>query len=557
MSKTLKNNKKAKKILIIILSSVAALFVIGAGLIVYYINYNLDYIKNTIYQESDIPSNFKDVDINLSKEDRLKDFEKAYEYAVLNNQNSSEFEKLYGFNFEDIYEDYKNAIADCEDPFEYCFYINSFFKSMPSGHTVLPLQTPDNIRTLGFELIGECGLSKNEDDYLNAWQNCLMDGCLRYDFENTEVDTFLYLNGEYIHEVTDDPNKDWSKLLEINGQTPSELVLEPFQNYILDYDELNQTPYRQAFTLNDKYGEPVTVKLQMNDGTILTKDAYIDDKFSFALSAFDSLYPKENEEAEEVESDTTVTEHKYYSINVDEEYDLVYVNSTKCKSAGMETFNDELKAALEGHDNVIIDIRDNTGGEGNFCSAYLYPNLFTDDIVVNDKITLSQNDMTEIWANNPDNKSYYQVIDNNDGTYSFINSYEYNGLAEKKYNIYVLTSNKTFSSGDLIASTLGSFDNVTLIGNNTGGEGREGLIFMSLLPYSHMIVAYSPCKNYDITPANGVYGTSPDIFSANGLDEMINRTELTKAGIDYNEYENRKLWDKTLNDTLELIKNNQ
>ena len=69
-----------------------------------------------------------------------------------------------------------------------------------------------------------------------------------------------------------------------------------------------------------------------------------------------------------------------------------------------------------------------------------------------------------------------------------------------------------------------------------------------------MIVAYTPGKNYNISPADGVYGTLPDICSINGLDEMIKRTELDNAGLDHNEYENKKIWDKTLNETLELIK---
>lgn len=551
----MKNPNKSRKALKILIPVSLILFTIVTGLVIYYIYYNLDYLKNLYYKETKIPTDFKAVNIDMSEEERLKDFEKTYEYAVLSNPNSPEFENLYGFKFDKLYETYRDAVSDCEDEFDYYFYVNSFFRSVPSGHTVLPLQTPAKARSIGFELIGECGLSKDEDDYLNAWQNCLMEGCLKYDFENTKFDTFLYLDGEYIHEVTDDSNINWTKLLEINGLTPSELVLEPFQYYMIDYDYMNNVAYRQAFTINDTYGTPVTVKLQLNDGTIITKESYIDDKYNFAYDVFTDFYPEEIEEAENDDSNNTIKEYKPYSIAVDEEYDLVYVNTTTCTSVGMDTFNEEFKAALEGHDNVILDIRDNTGGDADFCSEYLYPNLFSKDFIVDDKITMTKNDMTQIWAKNPDNKSYFQIVDNNNGTYSYVTSREYNGLSDKDYNIYVLTSNKTFSSGDLIASTLGSFDNVTLIGNNTGGEGREGYIFMSLLPYSHMIVAYTPGKNYNISPADGVYGTLPDIYSINGLDEMIKRTELDNAGLDHNEYENKKIWDKTLYETLELIKN--
>lgn len=71
---------------------------------------------------------------------------------------------------EDLYKEYEAAISDCEDELEYIYLLSSFVKNFPSGHTAIPEQSPEYLRTIYFELSGECGLSKDEDDYLNAYE---------------------------------------------------------------------------------------------------------------------------------------------------------------------------------------------------------------------------------------------------------------------------------------------------------------------------------------------------------------------------------------------------
>ena len=88
------------------------------------------------------PDSFKSVDISMSKEEML----------------------------EDLYKEYEAAISDCEDELEYIYLLSSFVKNYPSGHTAIPEQSPEYLRTIYFELSGECGLSKDEDDYLNAYE---------------------------------------------------------------------------------------------------------------------------------------------------------------------------------------------------------------------------------------------------------------------------------------------------------------------------------------------------------------------------------------------------
>ena len=99
---------------------------------------------------------------------------------------------------------------------------------------------------------------------------------------------------------------------------------------VIDYDYLNGVAYRQAYTINDRYGTPVTVKLQLGDNTIITREAYIDDEFNFAYNEFTNYFSEETKEVENNDSNNVTKEYKPYSIAVDEEYDVVYVNSTNC-----------------------------------------------------------------------------------------------------------------------------------------------------------------------------------------------------------------------------------
>ena len=69
------------------------------------------------------------------------------------------------------------------------------------------------------------------------------------------------------------------------------------------------------------------------------------------------------------------------------------------------------------------------------------------------------------------------------------------GKAEGDYKIYLLTSYNTFSSGDIMARVCKEYDNCTVIGTNTSGEGVCGTILQCYLPESHFMFAYAPTIN--------------------------------------------------------------
>ena len=131
------------------------------------------------------------------------------------------------------------------------------------------------------------------------------------------------------------------------------------------------------------------------------------------------------------------------------------------------------------------------------------------------------------------------------------------GTAEKDYKIYVLNSVSTFSSGDVLTAVAKEADNVTIIGENTKGEGLCGHPLCYYLPESKMIfVSVSGVSERD--PLNNVIGTEPDIYMGNGLKERMAQEELMND-YDVSELRNnldlRAKWDKVMKYVLDDIDN--
>ncbi len=204
----------------------------------------------------------------------------------------------------------------------------------------------------------------------------------------------------------------------------------------------------------------------------------------------------------------------------------------------------------------FLNFRGNGGGNGIFCQQYIYPYLFTDNLIVEEKIIMGANDSTTAWAGKLFNKIFYSPVFRDDGTIEVTSQTEYEGRGDRERNIYVLTDDSTFSSADHCVGVLSRKDNVTLIGSNTYGEGQSGEIFTGMLPESHLIVNFTPGHNTGLTLENGAYGTAPDIYCPNDADSYRIGIELFGAEIK-SSYENMLKWDATLNKAIELMNSDE
>lgn len=546
-----KLRKTFDKILGAILLGLVLLLIVIAETVVYS-------FLATGYLNNPVEDSYELIDISMTKEERLKDFASAYKYGVLSNPNREEFEKLYNINFEEIYKTYQGYVADCDSEAEYYFLLFSFLRTMPSGHTTLTIPDVGKSRDIGFQMSYECYSGKNQDRYTYTWRKTLEDYFSNYDMENTESTCYFYLDGLYVTGYHEDSNESASVLLSINDEDPREYALEqPLYYYSLMYDYHNDYPYRDTIRINDKYGEPVNYKVKLSTGEVIEKQGFIDVKYDWAAE-FSYNYGLINKKAKEDTSTEETSEEKEiskpYTIVEDKENNIVYLDLPTCvNSYEMSSLGYDLKNTLENNQNVIIDLRENGGGMATFYDTYLYPYLFYDIKDRTEEIIIENNEYTSMWADTIANKVFYNASKGFDGQIHYCETTENIGLSNNTYNIYVLISERSFSSADIIASKIGEEENVTLIGTSTSGEGMDGYIFNSRLPESYLVMSYSPGKNLSREISNSVYGTAPDIYCPYTVDALIKKYELRDQGEDVNDYEVRKKWDNTLIDTIELI----
>lgn len=184
---------------------------------------------------------------------------------------------------------------------------------------------------------------------------------------------------------------------------------------------------------------------------------------------------------------------------------------------------------------------------------YLAAALFKDDLSFENNIKLPDNEPTEYFSETPINWiGSFKNFRKRDGYITYTEDLSVDGQAEKEYKIYVLVSPRTFSSGDIMARIAKEYENATVIGSNTGGEGYCGVLFNDHLPESRFTFSYAPGINIDY-PEDSVYGTEPDIHM-NMLKEYYDkRDELEAQGTEVYTYEGRQLWDGILVNTLDII----
>ena len=129
------------------------------------------------------------------------------------------------------------------------------------------------------------------------------------------------------------------------------------------------------------------------------------------------------------------------------------------------------------------------------------------------------------------------------------------GEAKKKYNIYLLIARNTFSSGDIFAQIAAAEDNVTILGENTSGEGLTGNPLAYYLPESKFPIVISTALS-ERCPDDNYVGVVPDIYCPMKWEDMIKRKELSddpQIKDHVSSYEYRQQWDPTVIEALKLI----
>jgi C-terminal processing protease CtpA/Prc len=364
-----------------------------------------------------------------------------------------------------------------------------------------------------------------------------------------KYDVFTYVDGAYYFDPAnsnDNACDSYSKITEINGISVDEYVISNPMRFWLFYDGVNGKSARTRIICNSKIGTEVTIIVENQDGSTESMETCIS-ALADTLWVYSDIYKHGSDED--------------FLVYEDDKNQVSYV---RLNSMG-GTDGDEVYDALKNlkYDNVILDLRENYGGNTSFASDYIYPALFADDIketgiwympVTNENKSIIKNFYNYILIK--PKKTTETPYDGADTYYSSKVTYKYKGKQKQNKNVIILAGMNTGSAADRFVSDMKKNNMATVIGNNTGGEGLANSYNMVSIPNSKLAFIYMPggAKNPDGTD-NSVYGTIPDYYvNQNIEDYYIEYENKTDKAFDYSEtYE----YDTVLRYAIDVLNGNR
>lgn len=488
-------------------------------------------------------------ELNLSEEQKLADFNYLYDSIV----TSMPIETLNGiktqFNIDFVgrKDEYTDLILRTETDLDFFAAMCAIDEDIPTFHSDILFPDYEYYPTIdcwNMNKVLDTKYIKSKSEY---WIPMLRDKCEKYFAPSPVIYSYDYSvsSGEYVSESGE-------ILLEVNGND-IDLWTENISMIPIVYDFINGKAYRKWINFYEEpysaLAEKVTLKVQNSDGTTSETTAYTDitadtlKAYSWALGV-----KKDDEEP-------TVNNLPFYSFT-DEENDVLYMNFSGIDYISMCDIPDTLNNS--DNKNVIIDLRNNTGGYFNIVQEFLYSPLYNYDMEYKSAWYLPDTKYTKKLRSDPEaRKLAFKKADLS----------EKNGLGEEQpylacedtfrfkggdcmdRNVYILTSGKTASAADRLVSVLKDNSAAVVIGTNTGGEGRMDSFLMDSLSESGLVYIYMPELAFNSDGSNNaIYGTAPDIYVREGVPD---KKEF--ASSDPYTYENRLKWDSVLIKAIETI----
>lgn len=490
---------------------------------------------------------YLDVNTGMTPEQRTADFNDMTKFIKKNVSFIYDYEELYGISFEDTEKYYAELVKNAESDYEYYCLVQGFINNIPSGHMAIGYPNKAYVPML---------YQYRTDDYpqfdkaCEYWENTLHNECRKYYDNDYSLHTFYYLNGEYVEsEYSNSVNNIpycGARLLSVNGIPADEFVKLCPLTHKLNYDFQKSKPFRELLIFNNISGEECTVEYETEAGEIISERAYYGTSAVVTnyIEYFRSIDRPPANTANDSETDETDIIYTF----LDETNNVAYIKFNDFSLSGSTALKFIRETELP--DNIIIDLRENTGGVKQVCDA-LISALSEKDIEFNAKIYTARkyDDFRSERTSALPFKSNFKKL------YSSTEENLIRGEGLKKYNIYVLVSHISVSAADRFAAIVKSSGLGTVVGVfNTGGEAF-GSPDVAVLEKSGIYFSFTDYKymNPDGTD-NSVYGTAPDIYVTLKDDQIKKRDELILQDINYETYENRLKWDNVLAETIGMIK---
>lgn len=476
----------------------------------------------------------------MTSEKRLTDFEYACDTIEASLHQLNDYEQLYNINYDELKAEYTELISSCENDAEFYYLMKSFLNAIPSVHTALIFPDKNAYSQSGGYNSAQQTKSFGVQKQAEHFSSVLAEDACKY----SDAKYYLanYIDGKYY--FLSDETATIIEIDSINGQDPDLFITDIQSIFKIGYDHINSKPFYSAVVFNDKYGDKAAICGHYTDGTkvetVLYYSLFASDTISWTANDF------ENKKIKSVNAAPTDP----YNLHIDKENDISYISISSFSAAAAEELKEKVSLAAQCK-NVIIDLRGNTGGVSRTEINSLFVPLLTDNISFENTFKFDVNESTEhITPKIADSDSIItETIEITGNIGVFSEKYNVIGESETEHNLFVLIDYNTISAGDEAASFVKLYRLGTLIGNNTAGEGRTGSYLTAVLPNSRLVFNYSFGYNSIDDKDNSVYGTAPDIYVQNGIDEYIKKLSRENS-LSFN---NRREWDNVLIETLELI----
>lgn len=488
--------------------------------------------------------------IEMSEKDREKDFEYLWKNITEGMPLLETIKNETGYDFTARKDFYEAELSECTTDFEFLCCIESVLNDIPSFHTTFFKCVYDEIESyycFGAEMVQA---EPKLQDTVNLWAEKFRQ--YYYDHRYTAV-RFLYTDGRYLADsrYTDSAFSGY-EVIEIDGMTPDEYIQSTLSVHHIYYDSNRDRLYRPALMFNSDAGEERKVTVRTAEGETETLTLYYDLEFEYALS-----YGK----VEIVED----AELNYRFEEVSD--DIVYCSIDSFSGSNGEKLAEEIrKHCFKDNLSVILDLRNNGGGQIVYAMENVYPYLFGEDMVSGDteyiyksratkKLYSGLYGMIHRYAAGLEKTDFVLDSDIYDGKFLVQKEQtECKGQNTYSPDVYVLVSDSTGSAADHFTAIVSGLDNTVVIGTATGGEKLGGQV-MDMLPESGLVYMFVPtlCFNDDGTD-NSLYGTSPDIYAELSYEGYLKREELLleDPGRDIRSAADRLIWDDVLKKAVEM-----
>ena len=468
------------------------------------------------------------VQVNLSLEEKLEDFNFTFDILTENMLSFEDYKELYSVDFIANKDFYENEVINTKNDYEFYCVMRAMIRDIPSFHTDLVSPSTENYESLNCFNSELINTTKNYKKIAEYW-----DDVSKMDIGVAKFTVFEYIDGKYVDLETSGEKQ----LLSIDNLPIEKFIENNFSCFFRDYDhDLGQVT-RSKLVFNDEIGTEIEIKyINKNDEEIVQKLYY--------SIYFENMW-KQN---------YVFHDHFRYSDNYYHDDNYSYLKIDDCHTKNSSLVENEMKKIKS--DNVIIDFRDNYGGNTKFCGESIYPYLFSQNIkntnqwYIKDTIEnkeIFSNIMTHLLINfKKTENTDFLYNDQEDYLYT-IKNYKYKGREKSDKNVVVLTSKDTGSAADKFVSTLKNNNLATIIGENTGGEGLMDSFLSKTMPNSKLVFIYMSGKalNKDGSD-NSAYGTSPNIYESLSIESHKKYIELLESEQNPYTLENQILWDDLL-----------